>query len=803
MRCSPSQFNINLYQTCTPIPRKYIPTNNKSIDVNEITDSYSDMLTSDESTIDISDTKSDIKYDESLKENPDPNWSFAEENYDGVIFETTEDKALQRELEKEYRRQIRREQKLEARKRAEEESLRERQEKALKGMKYLLGLSEQYSSFFKEKVFSDDVKGKPLQEKNKFQPTRKDLKDAAKTKNKSLEGKMYADVSKFLKYFQGGSLRPYQIDGVTWMTVLFENGLNGILADEMGLGKTIQVIALICHLLERQTPGPYLIVAPLSTLPNWRAEFKRFAPKVPVVLYHGSQNEREALFKLIRKKYEIGGFSTRPVVLTSYQIPLIAHQFLHQFDWQYIIVDEGHRIKNHESKLSIILRSFNSSNRLLLTGTPLQNNITELWALLNFLLPHIFDNMDTFASLLMVEDFQNENKLLEQEEKNNLISTIHKVLAPFMLRRLKKDVLVDLVPKKEVNVFCPLTKLQRDLYSYVISKNLAKLLRKDEDEVDNFVMAPRKKRKCTLKKKKYCYAEDKENDSDFEDLLLAEVEKEVGVKVEKAVLPYITRLTMNNSMTMFKKIVDHPFLVHFPLDPNSKYRTLLVDENIVEASGKMMVLDAMLPKLKARGAQGIYFRVLIFSTLVMALDFIEEFMIMRNHSYRRLDGGYNLEDRGVCISEFNSDPNIFAFLVSTRAGGLGLNLVGADTVIFFDKDWNPQVDIQAQDRCHRIGQTRPVMVYTLITKNTIDEKIVTVGHQKRVLEKIVIKDGKFKINQQERYIVEEEFRDLQRLLEQENNNVKKGYIFSKDELNKLLDRSELYEIMRKQGNDKK
>ncbi|XP_018561302.1 lymphoid-specific helicase-like [Anoplophora glabripennis] len=708
----------------------------------------------------------------------------------GLILNTTEDLELRRELEREYKKQLR----VEAKKLAEEESLKQRREKALKGMKYLLGVSEKYSEFFQEKVFSEDVKKKPLQERNKFQPTVEDMKDAVKMKSKKSGGKKYADVSKFLKFFEGGSLRPYQIDGVTWMTVLFENGLNGILADEMGLGKTIQVIALICHLLQRKTHGPYLIVGPLSTLPNWQAEFEKFAPQVPVVLFHGSQQERLMQYRMIKKRYEIGGFLTQPVILTSYQIPLLEYNFLRQFDWQYVIIDEGHRLKNHESKLSKILRSLNSSNRLLLTGTPLQNNITELWALLNFLLPHVFNNMDTFASLLMVEDVQDENKLLEQEEKTNLISTIHRVLGPFMLRRLKKDVLTDMVPKKEVTVFCPLSKLQRDLYSYVISKNLSKLLRKDEEEISYVVDAPRKKRKCVVNRTSYCEIIDEDDDSDFEGQLITEEETRIGQKIEKKALPYITRLTMTNPMMMFKKIVDHPFLIHFPLDPNSEEKALLVDENIVEASGKMMVLDTMLPILKKKGH-----KVLIFSTLVMSLDFIEELMILRGHSYRRLDGSQRLENRGKIISEFNSDPDIFAFLISTRAGGLGLNLTGADTVIFFDSDWNPQADIQAQDRCHRIGQTRPVMVYTLVTKNTIDEKIITRGQQKRMLEKIVIKDGKFKINQQDRVIVENELKDLQKLLEQENNNSSNGYVFSKEELNKLLDRSDLYEIMRKKN----
>ncbi|KAJ8983009.1 hypothetical protein NQ317_014306 [Molorchus minor] len=655
-------------------------------------------------------------------------------------------------LELETRRRILKERRLEAKRLAEEESLRQRKEKALKGMKYILGISEKYSTFFKKKMFSNDAETKkttPLRERNKLQPTLKDMKEVAvdvKSKNKKFAAAKYEDVSKYLKYFEGGSLRPYQLDGVTWMTVLFENGLNGILADEMGLGKTIQIIALICHLIERTIPGPFLIVAPLSTLPNWAAEFERFAPQLPVVVFHGSQLERISKYQLIKKKYTVGSMQTRPIVLCSYQMPLFEHNFLKQFVWQYIVIDEGHRIKNHKSKLSKMLRSLNSSNRLILTGTPLQNNITELWALLNFLLPHIFNNEETFTALLMVEDVQDENKLLEQEEKTSLISTIHRVLAPFMLRRMKKDVLDDMVPKKG----------------------------KDDDDDDyeaTKMEQPRKKRKCTMKKR-FNFETDDDDFSDYEDYLLAEEEKETGMKLEKPIMPFLVRITMQNTMMMFKKIVNHPYLVHFPLDPLQEKKELLINEDLITSSGKMMVLDAMLPKLQKDGH-----KVLIFSTLCMTLDLIEEFLIMRNYKYRRLDGAYKLEQRGSSITDFNSDPDILAFLLSTRAGGLGLNLTGADTVIFFDRDWNPQVDIQAQDRCHRIGQTKPVVVYTLITKNTIDEKIISCGVNKRLLEKIVIKDGKFKmLNQVDRNKAENDLRELQQLLERDNQS-NNGYIF--------------------------
>ncbi|CAG9812673.1 unnamed protein product [Phaedon cochleariae] len=641
-----------------------------------------------------------------------------------------EKEALEKKLELKKQR-------AEERKKEEEMALKKRKEKAVKGMKYLLSISEKYSDFFREKIVENKPNPmKPLKElNNKLQPTVEDMKEAVDIRRGGSSSKIKGptDVRKKLKYFEGGSLRDYQIEGVQWMYGLYENGINGILADEMGLGKTIQVIALIGHLLERGILGPYLIVAPLSTLPNWQSEFARFAPKIPVVLFHGYELERARQYKAIHKKYSIGSHQTLPVVLTSYQIPLLERTFMKRFQWQYVIVDEGHRVKNHETQLSQILRSLTSANRLLLTGTPLHNSITELWALLNFLMPHIFNNMDTFASLLMLEDVQDENKLLDQVEKTNIISTLHRVLDPFVLRRLKKEVLNDIVPKKEINIYCPLSKLQRDLYSYVIEKNIT-LLKGQVEEEPLDIWQPRKKRKCA---KIRTYYENVEEDdfSDYEEEFLKNEEKMLNMKIERSQYPFVTRLTMHNSMMMFRKIVDHPYLVHFPLDPNCEKKALLVNENLVTSSGKMMVLDVMLSKLKKNGH-----KVLIFSTLCMTLDLIEEFMIMRDYNYRRLDGAIRLQERGEAINEFNNDPDILAFLVSTRAGGLGLNLTGADTVIFFDRDWNPQADIQAQDRCHRIGQTRPVMVYTLVTKNTIDEQVIDKGYQKRILEKLVIKD---------------------------------------------------------------
>ncbi|KAI4468181.1 lymphoid-specific helicase [Holotrichia oblita] len=586
-----------------------------------------------------------------------------------------------------------------------------------------------------------------------------------------------------------GILRKHKLKPYVARKRLFEHGVNGILADEMGLGKTVQVIALICNLI-REIRGPFLIVVPLSTLPNWMREFERFAPEIPVVKYHGDRQTRFELMRNILKTYRVGENDCRPVVITTLHMVFSETNFFKKITWKYLILDEGHCLKNIESRTSRTMRELKCLNKLILTGTPLQNNLRELWALLNFIMPNIFKNMNTFSSLFLIEDFDDNSKIVKEEKNNNVISSLHKIIQPFMLRRLKADVLKDLVPKKEVTVYCPLTNLQRTLYMYAIKKDVVALQRiKDENEEEEPIYEGRPKRKCVTRK---TYTESNIDDSftDYE-----EAEKILGVKLEldKADgLQYFRQIKMTNPVMLFRRIVNHPYLVHMPLTPQ---KTVRVDENLVTESGKMLVLDIMLKKLKERNH-----KVLIFSTFVIMLDLIEEYMIMRNYTYSRIDGSRNLIDRDENVTRFNSDPDTFAFLISTRAGGLGLNLVAADTVIIYDRDWNPQVDTQAQDRCHRIGQTKPVMVYSLITKNTIDDRILNYSNMKKKLEVAVIKGGKY-TNSTEI----DEKPDLQELLSVlENDNSKlviheNGNIFSDEEWDKLLDRSEIYKQMERKS----
>ncbi|XP_042242639.1 lymphocyte-specific helicase-like isoform X2 [Homarus americanus] len=602
------------------------------------------------------------------------------------------------------------------------------------------------------------------------------------------------------RLFENGVMRPYQLDGFSWLTVLFENGVNGILGDEMGLGKTIQTIALICHLVGEGVPGPFLVCGPLSTLTNWMAEFQRFAPKIPIVLYHGQDTVRtEKRRKLkVLKTIEGTNISVYPVVITSYEVAIRDTKFLNRYQWRYICVDEGHRLKNHKCRLAKSLNTYTSTNRLLLTGTPLQNNLAELWALLNFLMPEIFDSLDVFESWFDVTDMMeagSDVRIIQQEKEKQVISTLMKILSPFFLRRVKKDVDLDIPPKKELLVFTPMTPLQVELYEATLTSNHALFnnLKKPAPEPVEYNERGRPKRKAKMNSDFSVLFQEYDGVSENSiDVYISAVnklhEKAAHEEVKKT---SVVRVKLQNKMMQCRKIVNHPYLINYPLNKDGTYK---VDNSLLKVCGKLQVLDQLLGELYKRKH-----RVLLFSQMTMMMDIIEDYLTLRpQYNYKRLDGTKKLEERQIDISEFNNtDSTDFIFLLSTRAGGLGINLASADTVIIYDSDWNPQSDLQAQDRCHRIGQTSPVLVLRLVTKSTIDEKIVERAATKRKLEKLIIQSGKFNAAKQserkfEKVLDEEE---LIGLLNQRDHarihQTTTGHIFSKKELNQLLDRSDM------------
>lgn len=610
------------------------------------------------------------------------------------------------------------------------------------------------------------------------------------------------DKKKFVhpKYFIG-NLHDYQKDGLKWLIHLNKNGLNGILADEMGLGKTIQIIALICHLVEVNQPGPYLIVVPLSTLPNWIMEFERFAPEIPVVLFYGDHEKRSQIYKQIRKEHKIGSCKTKPVVITSFETPQAERKFLSTYKWRYIIIDEGQRIKNHECLLVETLRKIQSLNRTILTGTPLQNNLSELWSLMNFLQPDLFDDLNVFESWCDVKALETKDgtaKFLKQEEEKNIVGSLREILKPFMLRRIKTEVNLSIPPKKEILVYAPISELQRDLYKAVLTRDIQRTIEANQEYAPKVYEGVRPKRRCaftnsynehelanTLKTNDLKVSGvPEQNDVTFfgnnyilNQSLLKEWKDYTEITEHNA--EYLLKMKFGNRATTYKQIVNHPYLVYYPIDYTVRSKA---DERIIKVSGKLSLLDKLLEKLKEGGH-----KVLLFSTMTTILDTIEDYLTLReNYHYVRLDGGCKVESRTESIKNFNQDPNIFLFLLTTRAGGVGLNLTAADTVIIYDCDWNPQADIQAMSRCHRIGQTKPVVIYKLCTKGTIDEAIIKRGEAKRKLERMVIsEDIGLHLN------TKESLMKLKELLEASDNLMTSENIIDDEELNKILDRSDM------------
>ncbi|XP_046457073.1 lymphoid-specific helicase-like [Daphnia pulex] len=613
--------------------------------------------------------------------------------------------------------------------------------------------------------------------------------------------------------FEGGTMRGYQMEGFQWLVSLYENGMNGILADEMGLGKTVQCISLVAHLMGKGVTGPFLVCAPLSTLTNWVAEFKRFTPRIPVVLYHGSQEKRDEIFGEIKQKFKIPGIDGvkfYPVVITSFEVVIRETKSLGRLQWRYIIVDEGHRLKNHQCRLVQELKKYPSNNRLLMTGTPLQNNLSELWSLLHFLLPEIFDDLDVFTSWFRVEEFQGsdtDHKIVELERKENVLSMLHQILSPFLLRRLKTDVDLEIPKKKELIVYCPMSKIQDELYRATIDKTIAFVLGAEFDkkpEPLEYQANGRPKRKAKRLDINYStmgFEEETQNlEKDSAEKVDADIEEwmkmsndlhwELRQPKKKSIEAKSTNIKMQNPFMQLKKIVNHPHLVKWETDAETG--EYVVDESMVKDSGKLTVMDQMLTRLIKDGH-----KVLIFSTLTMLLDVLADYLSMRDMKFCRLDGRMNLEDRATDMDTFRNDPDTSVFLISTRAGGLGITLTSADTVIIYDSDWNPQCDLQAQDRCHRIGQTKPVVVYRLVAADTVDQRIIERAGAKRKLEKLVIQKGKFKSGLQGSNNLGITANEMMELLKARDHNGEyrslSDQVFTEEEMDALMDRSDLVE----------
>ncbi|KAF2231096.1 SWI/SNF chromatin remodeling complex component [Viridothelium virens] len=654
----------------------------------------------------------------------------------------------------------------------------------------------------------------------------------------------------------GGIMRSYQLEGLEWLISLYENGLNGILADEMGLGKTIQTIAFLAFLREKRSFGPFLIAAPLSTTSNWVDEFHRWTPDIPVVLYHGSKQERT---EIREKQLKNPGSEHFPVVCTSYEICMNDRKFLAGFGWKFIIIDEGHRIKNLNCRLIRELQSYRSANRLLITGTPLQNNLTELWSLLHFLMPDIFDKLESFESWFdfsALKERHGYEQILSEERRRSLVSSLHAILKPFLLRRVKADVEHSLPKKREYILYAPLSKSQQELYQAILDGNSRDYLENKAIEHLSGTATPNSTRSGSGLKRKAASGistpakstktsrdstpastnkasgrgRKAKKSQNYEELSDAQFFKKLennefnedendgspgssDPEFERAstlalAKRQIASKKLQNPILQLRLCCNSPHNFYYPFDATTDADP---DDTLITESGKMQLLDRLLPALFADGH-----KVLLFSQFKTQLDLVEDYAtLLRGWSICRIDGGVAPADRQEQIRAFNApafapkkgknatpqtkSPQLF--LLSTRAGGQGINLAAADTVILFDSDWNPQQDLQAQDRAHRIGQTQPVIVYRLATRGTVEEVLLERADQKRRLEKLVIRKGRFRAKEGQKE--GEEWEELQRVLRRGDGEVWEGAageregvegdakeVLSEEDLKVLMDRSE-------------
>lgn len=621
------------------------------------------------------------------------------------------------------------------------------------------------------------------------------------------------------------SLKAYQRKGLHWLGNLYEQGINGILADEMGLGKTVQSIALMAHIAERQNIwGPFLVVAPASTLHNWQQEVTKFVPVFKVLPYWGSIGDR----KVLRKFWNQTKLSMKDapfhVLITSYQLVVTDEKYFQRIKWQYMVLDEAQAIKSSNSIRWKTLLGFQCRNRLLLTGTPIQNSMQELWALLHFIMPTLFDSHAEFSEWFSKDiESHAENKSLLNAHQ---LSRLHMILKPFMLRRIKKDVEHELGDKIEMDVSCGLSARQNRLYSIVRRKiSTEEILEKlavatdgtssnnSLDHLMNLVMQFRKicnhpelLEHTDVLSPFYFTLEDSLPLTSIQDrdgietytwtrschspivislphLMIELFESKKSTSCEISIHEW-NRLKMLSKIDHEQQLINldvydtSNFLIRFPriflykalanlpkitlnhsyvnqdihikaistkcyslLEKNTSLHYIHIPKQLDLAmdSGKMFALDKLLNRLKKEEH-----RVLIYFQMTRMMDLMEDYLHLKHYRYLRLDGSSKISDRRDMVSDWQTKSDIFIFLLSTRAGGLGINLTAADTVIFYDSDWNPTVDQQAMDRAHRLGQTKQVTVYRLITQGTIEERIQQKAQQKHEIQKVVIAGGEFR-----------------------------------------------------------
>ncbi|XP_078448517.1 SNF2 domain-containing protein / helicase domain-containing protein [Wolffia australiana] len=527
-------------------------------------------------------------------------------------------------------------------------------------------------------------------------------------------------------------LKPYQLVGVNFLLLLYRKRIGGaILADEMGLGKTVQAVTYL-NLLEHldNDPGPHLIVCPASLLENWERELKKWCPSFSVILFHGAG--RTTYSKELNSLGKAGLPPPFNVLVTSYSLferrsgqQRDDRKVLKRWQWSCVLMDEAHALKDKSSYRwkSLMSVAKTARQRLMLTGTPLQNDLHELWSLLEFMLPDIFANDD--------DDLK---KRLNADDKN-LIIRIKSILGPFVLRRLKSDVMQQLTPKVQQVEYVYMVSDQRECYNDAIGDYRRACLARTNKATSNgsnsnIVPLPgRQISNYFMQFRKIAN----------HPLLVRRVYKDEDViRIAKELYPRGIFGFECNLDKVIKEIRDYnDYEIHQLLISNGGFgiKGALSDAHVL-GSAKCQALSRLLPSLKNNGH-----RVLIFSQWTSMLDILEWALDVIGVTYNRLDGSTQVSERQTLVDTFNNDSSIFACLLSTRAGGQGLNLIGADTVIIHDMDFNPQIDRQAEDRCHRIGQRNPVTVYRLVTKETVDENVFEIAKRKLILDAAVLESG--------------------------------------------------------------
>ncbi|XP_019408735.1 PREDICTED: SWI/SNF-related matrix-associated actin-dependent regulator of chromatin subfamily A containing DEAD/H box 1 isoform X2 [Crocodylus porosus] len=506
---------------------------------------------------------------------------------------------------------------------------------------------------------------------------------------------------------QSLELKPYQKIGLNWLALLHQHGLNGILADEMGLGKTIQAIAFLAYLYQQGNKGPHLIVVPASTLDNWIREVNLWCPDLGVLFYYGSQEDRKHLRIDINNKAV--DFN---VIVTTYNCAISSsddRSLFRRLKLNYAIFDEGHMLKNMGSVRYQHLMTINAMNRLLLTGTPVQNNLLELMSLLNFVMPHMFSSSTSEIRRM----FSSKTKTAEEQSiyEKERIAHAKQIIKPFILRRVKDEVLKQLPPKRDLIELCAMSEKQEQLYYDLLNK-IKKSIDSEEKNSDtgNVMMQLRKMANHPLLHRQY-YTDDKLRI--MSTLMLKEP----------------THCDANPDLIFEDMTVMTDFELHLLCKQYANVSDFKLEMDQILDSGKFRTLEHILSDLKEKGD-----RVVLFSQFTMMLDILEVLLKQQQHRYIRLDGKTQISERIHLIDEFNTDMGIFVFLLSTKAGGLGINLTSANVVILHDIDCNPYNDKQAEDRCHRVGQTREVQVIKLISKGTIEESMLKISQQKLKLE---------------------------------------------------------------------